>query len=129
MSMQEKIVYPSGAGFPFSNAIRVGDLVYVSGQIAFLPDGSVSTGSIETQTRIVLETLRDILYQAGCTLADVIRCGCTLQDARDFDAFNKTYATYFPTAPPVRTTAVVQHVLDARVEIDCIAYKPLCKAD
>jgi reactive intermediate/imine deaminase len=119
-----KIVYPSGGNYPFSNAIRVGDFVYVSGQIAFLPDGSISTGAIEEQTKIVLDTLQKILKQAGCALSDVIRCGCTLQDARDFGGFNSTYATYFPKEPPVRTTAVVQHVLDARVEIDCVAFKP-----
>ena len=122
-----KIIFSSGEGFPFSNAIREGDFVFVSGQIAFLPDGTISTGGIEAQTRIVLDTLKGILAKAGCTMADVVKCGCTLQDARDFDAFNKTYATYFPKNPPVRTTAVVQHVLDARVEIDCIAYKPLKK--
>lgn len=73
----------------------------------------------------MLETLRVLLAQAGCELSDVVRCGCTLQDARDFAGFNTTYAAYFPKDPPVRTTAVVQHVLDARVEIDCVAYRPL----
>jgi len=57
----DKIVFPSGEGFPFSNAIRAGDFVYVSGQIAFLPDGTISTGSIEAQTKIVLDTLQKIL--------------------------------------------------------------------
>ena len=123
----DKIIFSSGAGFPFSNAIRAGDFVYVSGQIAFLPDGTISTGSIEAQTKIVLDTLQAILVKTGCGMADVVKCGCTLQDARDFEAFNKIYATYFSKNPPVRTTAVVQHVLDARVEIDCVAYKPLKK--
>ncbi len=58
-------------------------------------------------------------------LADVIKCGCTLQDARDFGGSNTVYATYFKTNPPTRTTAVTVHVLDGRVEIDCVAYKPL----
>jgi 2-iminobutanoate/2-iminopropanoate deaminase len=120
-----KIYYPSAAGYPFSSAVRAGDFVFVSGQIAFLPDGSVSTGSIEAQTTIALESIKAILRKAGCTMADIVRCGCTLQDARDFDGFDKTYATYFPEDPPVRTTAVVQHVLDARVEIDCVAWRPL----
>lgn len=124
-STKDKIIFPSAGGLPFSNAIRAGDFVFVSGQIAFLPDGSISTGSIEAQTKLVLDTLKSILAKAGCTMADVVKCGCTLQDARDFDAFNQTYATYFPKDPPVRTTVVVQHVLDARVEIDCVAYKPL----
>ena len=120
-----KIVYPSGGNYPFSNAIRTGDFVYVSGQIAFLADGSVSTGSIEAQTKIVLDSLKAILEVTGCDMADVIKCGCTLQDARDFGGFNAVYATYFPLEPPVRTTIVVQHVLNARVEIDCVAFRPV----
>ena len=119
-----KIVYPSSGGYPFSNAIRAGDFVFVSGQMAFLADGSVSTGPIEEQTKMVLDALKGILKTAGCTLGDVVRCGCTLQDARDFAGFNQVYATYFPKDPPVRTTAVARHVLDGRVEIDCVAYRP-----
>jgi reactive intermediate/imine deaminase len=119
-----KIIYPSSGGYPYSEAIRAGDFVYVSGVIATNPDGSVSTGPIEVQTAMVLDQLKAILAKAGCTLADVINCGCSLQDARDFSGFNKVYARYFPTAPPTRTTLVVTHVLDARVEIDCIAYNP-----
>lgn len=120
-----KIVFPSSGGFPFSNAIRVGDFVFLSGVIAFQPDGSVSTGPIEVQTKIVLDTLQGILKNAGCAMSDIVKCGCTLQDARDFGGFNTVYATYFPKDPPVRTTAVATHVLDGRVEIDCLAYKPL----
>lgn len=120
----ELTFYPSQGSYPFSNAIRAGDFVYVSGQIAFEPNGAVSTAPIEQQTQMVLEQLAAILKSAGCTLADVVKCGCSLQDARDFAGFNKVYATYFPRNPPTRTTLVVQHVLDARVEIDCIAYKP-----
>ena len=123
--MSQRINYPGPAGYPFSNAIRAGDFVYVSGQMAFMPDGSLSTGSIEEQTRIAIDSLEAALITAGCTLADVIRCGCSLQDARDFSGFNTVYASYFPSNPPTRTTYVVQHVLDGKVEIDCIAYRPL----
>ena len=125
MSTSSITRYPTSGGLPFSSAIRAGDFVYVSGQMAFLPDGSLSTGPIEAQTTIVLEALQAILATAGCTLADVIKCGCSLQDARDFSGFNTVYATYFPVNPPTRTTVVVQHVLDGRVEVDCVAYKPL----
>jgi reactive intermediate/imine deaminase len=124
-----KIVYPSSGGYPYSNAIRAGDFVYVSGVIAFNPDGSVSTGPIQQQTKMVLEQLKAILAGAGCALSDVIKCNCSLQDARDFSGFNTVYAQYFPSAPPTRTTLVVTHVLDARVEIDCIAYKPMPSHD
>lgn len=116
--------YPSQGDYPFSNAIQAGDFVYVSGQIAFDANGAVSTGPIEQQTKLVLDQIAAILKEVGCTLGDVVKCGCSLQDARDFAGFNKVYATYFPSNPPTRTTLVVQHVLDARVEIDCVAYKP-----
>jgi len=122
---EDKIVYSSGANLPFSAAIRAGDVVYVSGQIATLPDGSISTGPIEEQTRIVLENLDATLQRADCSLRDVISCSCSLQDARDFAGFNTVYARFFPESPPTRTTLVVKHVFDARVEIGCIAYKPL----
>ena len=59
---QDKIVFPSGAGYPFSNAIRAGDFVYVSGQLAFLPDGSISTGSIEEQGHKNILTKTDRFY-------------------------------------------------------------------
>jgi len=126
---QGKTVYPSVGGYPFSNAIRVGDFVFVSGQMAFSSDGSVSTAPIQEQTTMVMESLKAILATAGCTMADVVKCGCSLQDARDFSGFNAVYGTYFPTNPPTRNTVVVQHVLDGRVEVDCVAYKPLTPTD
>ncbi|MES2521462.1 MAG: RidA family protein [Gemmatimonadota bacterium] len=64
-----KTVYPSAGGLPFSNAIRAGDFVLVSGQMAFLPDGSLSAGPIEQQTRLVMEAIKAILETAGCTMA------------------------------------------------------------
>lgn len=123
-----KVVYPSAGGFPFSNAIRAGDFVYLSGVMAFRKDGSLSTGPIEEQTAMVLDSLGAVLQTAGCALEDVIRCDCTLQDPRDFSGFNTVYAKYFPKNPPVRTTAGAVHVFDGRVEIGCVAYKPLRKA-
>ena len=107
----ELTFHPSQGGYPFSNAIQAGDFVYVSGQIAFEANGAVSTGPIEQQTTLVLEQLKAILKQAGCTLGDVVKCGCTLQDARDFAGFNKVYATYFPHNPPTRTTLVPRPAL------------------
>lgn len=122
---KKHVLVPSAGSYPFSDAVRAGDFVYVSGQIAFLPDGSVSTGPIEVQTKLVLDAMKAILTKAGCNLADVVHCQCSLQDARDFGGFNTVYAKYFPTEPPARSTAVVAHVLAARVEIGCVAYHPL----
>jgi enamine deaminase RidA (YjgF/YER057c/UK114 family) len=111
--------------YPFSPAVRAGDFVFVSGVIAFTADGTLSTGPIEEQTRIVLDAIKTTVEGQGCSLGDVVSCTCSLQDARDFSGFNTVYATYFPESPPARTTLVAVHVLDARVEIGCVVYKPI----
>lgn len=113
------------SSLPFSAAVRAGDFVFVSGQLAFNADGTLSTGPIEEQTKIVLDGLKATIESQGCSMSDVVSCVCSLQDARDFSGFNTVYATYFPESPPARTTHVAQHVLDARVEIACTVYKPV----
>ncbi len=114
-----------GMSLPFSPAIRAGDFVYVSGQVAFDAAGELVAGGIIPQTRQTMDNLRRILEQAGCTLDDVIKCNVWLADARDFSSFNKVYAGYFPKIPPARSTVQSPMMIDAKVEIDCIAYRPL----
>ena len=118
----------SGAGgqaLPFSPAIRAGDFVYVSGQVAHDENGELVDGGIIKQTRQTIENLRRILEKAGCTLDDVIKCNVWLADARDFWSFNKIYASYFPGVPPARSTVQSPLMIDAKIEIDCVAYRPL----
>jgi len=118
----------SGAGgqkLPFSPAIRAGDFVYVSGQVAHGENGELVDGGIIVQTRQTIENLRRVLSQAGCTLDDVIKCNVWLADARDFWSFNKIYASYFPGVPPARSTVQSPLMVDAKIEIDCVAYRPL----
>jgi reactive intermediate/imine deaminase len=110
---------------PLSPAVRAGDFVYVSGQVPTRPDGSVVSGGIAEQTEQVLENVKSVLALAGCTLADVIKTHCYLADARDFGGFNAVYARYFPFEPPARTTAEARLMIDIRVEIEAIAYRPL----
>jgi reactive intermediate/imine deaminase len=114
-----------GAKLPFSRAVRAGDLVFVSGQMATDSGGSVIDGGIEAQTRQVFANIEAVLAEAGCTLADVVKCTCWIDDARDFARFNATYAEFFPTDPPVRSTTVCQLVLAGKLEVEAIAYKPL----
>ena len=114
-----------GQALPFSPAIRAGDFVYVSGQVAHGENGELIDGGIIPQTRRTIENLRRILEQAGCTLDDVIKCNVWLADARDFWSFNKVYASYFPNIPPARSTVQSPLMIDAKIEIDCVAYKPL----
>ncbi len=113
-----------GMALPFSPAIRAGDFVYVSGQVAFDANGELVGGGIVPQTRQTIENLRRILEQAGCTLDNVIKCNVWLADARDFSSFNKVYASFFPNIPPARSTVQSPLMIDAKIEIDCVAYSP-----
>jgi reactive intermediate/imine deaminase len=109
---------------PLSPAVRAGDFVYVSGQVPTDKNGSVIPGGIEPQTRQVLENIKAALALAGCTLEDVVKTTVIIEDARDFGAFNKVYASYFPKDPPARTTLEARLMIDIKVEIEAVAYRP-----
>jgi reactive intermediate/imine deaminase len=116
----------SGAGgqrLPFAPAVRAGGFVYVSGQIAMDENGELVPGGIEAQTRKAMENLEAALALAGCTLADVVKVNVWLDDPRDFWTFNRVYAGYFGEAPPARSTVRAELMVDAKIEIDCIAYQ------
>jgi reactive intermediate/imine deaminase len=115
---------PGGMKLPFSKAVRAGDFVFVSGQMAIDADGQLIEGSIEAQTRQVMDNIKAILAEAGCTMQDVIKCTCWLADARDFARFNAVYASYFGDAPPTRSTVRSELMLDGKLEVEAIAYKP-----
>ena len=110
---------PAGA---YSQGLRVGDFVFVSGQGPRDPaTGNVVGGTIEEQTARVLETIKAILAAGGATLADVVKVTAHLSDLSLFDGYNKVYASYFPDPKPVRTT-VGSQLKGIMVEIDAIAY-------
>ncbi len=118
----EPIVLPNGKVAPFSPAYRLGDQLYISGQLAFGADDSLNTGDIKTQTRICLENLDKILKEAGLSRRDIARVGIWLTDAADFGGFNEAYAEYFGDHRPARACVVSGLVLPgAIVEIDAIA--------
>ena len=121
---QEIIGGMSGLGLPFSKAVRAGDFVYVSGQVAFDKNGKLVTGYIEDQTRQTMRNIESVLSEAGCTLGDIIKVNVWLEDARDFGRFNATYAEFFPNSPPARSTVESKLMIDAKIEVDCVAYKP-----
>ena len=114
----------SAQGLPFSKAVRAGDSVYLSGQVAFDANGNLVEGGIEDQTRQTMRNVEAVLKEAGCTLEDVIKVNVWLDDARDFGRFNSTYAEFFPNDAPARSTVESRLMIDAKIEIDCIAYKP-----
>ena len=122
--MPGKITYGSSPDRPLSPAVRAGDFVYVSGQVPTDASGSLVTGSVEAQTRQVLENIKAALALAGASLDQVVKTNCILDDARDFAAFNKAYAAYFPKEPPARTTIEARLMADIKVEIDVTAYAP-----
>ena len=109
---------------PLSPAVRAGDFVYVSGQVPVGADGSVVAGGIEPQTRQVLENVKAALALAGARMEDVVKTTVWLEDARDFGAFNKVYATYFPAEPPARTTVESRLMIDIKIEVEAVAYAP-----
>jgi 2-iminobutanoate/2-iminopropanoate deaminase len=119
----KKITFGS-SHVPLSPAVRAGDSVYISGQVPVDAYGSVVPGGIEAQTRQVLENVKAALALAGCTLDQVVKTFVILEDARDFGAFNKVYATYFPSEPPARTTVEARLMVDIKIEIEVIAYAP-----
>jgi reactive intermediate/imine deaminase len=114
-----------GMALPFTPAIRAGDFVYVSGQVGFDANNEIVAGGIVAQVRQTIENMRRILDQAGCSLEDVVKVNVWLDDARDFASFNRVYASYFKNVPPARSTVQSPLTIDAKIEIDCVAYKPL----
>lgn len=110
---------------PFSPAVRAGDFVYVSGPVPADAEGEIVAGGIETQTRQVMGNLNAALALAGATFDDICKSTCWLADARDLGAFNRVYMSYFANGRPARSTTEARPMVDARVEIDVIACKPL----
>ncbi|HVE52593.1 MAG TPA: Rid family detoxifying hydrolase [Ramlibacter sp.] len=109
---------------PFSPAVRAGDFVYVSGQVPADDNGEIVAGGIEAQTHQVMKNLARVLALAGCTLDDVCKATVWLQDARDFGSFNRIYMGYFGEKKPARSTTEARLMVDARLEIDVVAYSP-----
>jgi len=109
---------------PLSPAVRAGDFVYVSGQVPVGSDGIVVKGGITEQTEQVLANVKAALGLAGCTMDDVVKTTVWLEDARDFGAFNAVYARHFPKNPPARTTVESRLMIDIKIEVEAVAYRP-----
>lgn len=111
------------AGLPFSSAVRVGGLLYLSGQIGNTPGTrQLADTGIAGQTRQAFENIKTVLAAAGSSLERVVKCTVFLTSMGDYQAMNSVYATYFPKDPPARSTvAGTGLALGARVEIECIA--------
>ena len=101
-----------------------GDFVYVSGQVP-AKDGEIIAGGIVAQTEQVMQNLIEVLAIADCRLEHVVKVNCWLDDPRDFTSFNSVFAKYFSAHPPARSTVQSALMVDAKVEMDVIAYKPV----
>ena len=117
---------PAAIG-PYSQAIRAGNMVFLAGQIAIDPKNQqlLKDGSIEDQTRLVLDNLKAVLEADGLTMDHVVSTSVFMKDLNEFPKMNEVYATYFKTAPPARATVEVARLpRDVKVEIAAIAFKP-----
>ena len=114
-----------GRVLSLSRAIRAGDFVYLTGQIPMRDGVPMTDGSIEDQTRAVLDDITATLAEAGCTRDDVVKAMVWLCDRADFPGFNAVYGEYFPVEPPTRSAVVSDLLVDAKVEVEVVAYRPL----
>jgi len=123
---KQQITTNSGAApvGPYSQGLRVGDFLFVSGQGALDPaTGKIVGDTIEEQTARVLENIKAILEAGGATLADVVKANAFLSDIALFERYNKVYTSYFPDPKPARTTVGSQLPLQGLlVEIEVVAY-------
>ncbi len=127
--MEREIIHtnhaPTAVG-PYSQANKIGNLVYTAGQIALDPaTGQMREDDVQIQTEQVLNNLRAVLQAAGTDLENVVKTTVFLQDMGEFKAMNEVYGRFFPSNPPARSTVAVAGLpLNARVEIEVVALIP-----
>ncbi|MGH7645552.1 MAG: Rid family detoxifying hydrolase [Gemmatimonadales bacterium] len=111
------------AGLPFTPAVRLGNVLYLSGQIGNVPGTrQLADTGIAGQTRQAMENMSAVLAAAGSALDRVFKCTVFLADLADYQKMNEVYARYFPATVPARSTVAVSGlVFGARVEIECLA--------
>jgi 2-iminobutanoate/2-iminopropanoate deaminase len=127
MSDRSNDVYPIGKknpNLPFHPAVRPGDYIFVSGQVTKDDQGNMISGTIEVATAGTIGSIRRIPAEQGATLADVVRVTTYLEDARDFGRYYKVLAEHFKNAVLERTTVEARAVINTKIEMDAIAYKP-----
>lgn len=116
-------VYPSE--MPLTHAVRAGDYVYIAGQIAQRPDGTLVTNDFAAETRAVLDNVKAGVEAAGGTLQDVAKTTVFLLNATLFEPMNAVYREYFSEPFPARSTVVAPlSNPDLRIEIEAVAYIP-----
>lgn len=111
--------------YPFSSAAKVGNLLFMSGQLGIVPgQNSLVAGGIEAETRQVMDNVKRGTEASGFKMNNIIKCTVFLADMSEWSAFNDVYRTYFSKPFPARSAVAVKGLaLDARVEVECIAAK------
>jgi 2-iminobutanoate/2-iminopropanoate deaminase len=117
---------PARRDLPFSEAVRVGDLMFLSGQIGFdQATGRVVPGGIKAEARQALTLIKDALTRHGASMADVVKCTVFLADIAEWPTFNEVYGEFFKKPYPARSALAASGLArNARVEVECIAYAP-----
>lgn len=112
----------AAAALPFSPAVRVGNMLYLSGQIGVNDAGDLVAGGIEGETRQTMENIGAVLARHGSSFDRVVKCTVMLADMKEWGAMNTVYVTYFPTHRPARSALGANGLArGARVEIECLA--------
>ena len=106
---------------PYSQAVKVGNIIFTSGQIALTPNGEFLNADVKTQTKQVCENLKAVLNASGANISNVVKTTIFLADINDFAAVNEIYGEYFSHKPARSTVAVKDLPKGAKVEIECIA--------
>ncbi len=110
-------------GLPFSEAVRVGDMLYLSGQVGNINgELKVVPGGIGSETRQIMENIKTVLERYGSSMDQVVKCLCMLENIEDWPAMNAEYVKYFPNNKPARSAFGGSNLaIGAKVEIECIA--------
>ena len=124
MSSGVRTIGQKNPNLPFHPAVRAGDFIFVSGQVPKDENGNMRSGTIEDETRWTIESIRRILVLDGADLGDIVKVTVYLQDARNFGRYNKVFAEYFPEGRISRTSVEARAVIDCRIEMVAVAYKP-----
>jgi 2-iminobutanoate/2-iminopropanoate deaminase len=124
MSGEITTIGKKNPNLPFHPGVRAGDFIFVSGQVAKDADGNMCHGNIEEETRWTLESIKRILALDGADLSDVVKVTVYLEDARNFGRYNRVFAEFFPDGRVSRTTVEARAVIECKIEMDAVAYKP-----
>lgn len=129
LSAQHYGIGSKNPDLPFYPAVRAGDFLFVSGQVPKDENNDMINGTIEEETIATLKTIERIIAHEGATLSDVVRITTYLQDVRDFGRYNKAFRRGIGEAILARTTVEARAVINTKIEMDAIVYKPLALAE